>query len=85
MTVTLPSANYVIGIAANQEMVPTFEDFIGRESPEQSVEPGLGTKQRSRKVYVYGSQLLSSSPNTLFCFSLLPPYCFPRAYSCFSY
>lgn len=36
MTVTLPSANYVIGIAANQEMVPAFEDFIGRESPKQS-------------------------------------------------
>lgn len=33
MTLSLLSANYVTGIAANQEMVPAFEDFIRRESP----------------------------------------------------
>ena len=66
MTLTLPSANYVIGIAANQEMVPAFEDFIGKESPEQSVEPGLGTKHQSQKIYAYGS---NSSPALLTPFS----------------
>lgn len=66
MTLSLLSANYVTGIVANQETAPAFEDFIRRESPKQSLEPGLWTKQQSQEVYVYG---VNSSPAVLTPFS----------------